>query len=59
MMDKGEVLGRRRRSSEDVNEAPKTLENEPVDIETEAPVEDNAPVERLGPDEADAPEADG
>ena len=58
-MNKGEAHGRRRRSSEDVNEAPKTLENEPVDVETETPMEGNASVERLGPDEADAPEADG
>jgi hypothetical protein len=43
---------RRKRSSysEQTDEAPKLLEDEPVEMERELPAEDNSPVERTEPD---------
>jgi hypothetical protein len=42
---------RRKRSSyaEQTDEAPKLLEDEPVEVERELPAEDNSPVERTEP----------
>ena len=40
---------RRRSYSEQTDEAPKLLENEPVEVERELPAEDNSPVERSEP----------
>ena len=42
---------RRKRSSysEQTDEAPKLLEDEPVEMERELPAEDNSPVERTEP----------
>ncbi len=42
---------RRKRSSyaEQTDEAPKQLEDEPVEVERELPAEDNSPIERTEP----------
>ena len=41
---------RKRRSySEQTDEAPKLLEDEPVEVERELPAEDNLPIERTEP----------
>jgi hypothetical protein len=41
---------RRGSYSEQTDEAPRLLENEPVEVERELPAEDNSPVERTEPD---------
>lgn len=41
--------GRRSSYSEQTDEAPKLLEEEPVEVERELPAEDNSPVERNEP----------
>jgi hypothetical protein len=42
--------GRKRKSySEQTDEAPKLLEDEPVEVERELPAEDNSPIERTEP----------
>lgn len=41
--------GRRSSYSEQTDEAPKLLEDEPVEVERELPAEDNSPVERNEP----------
>jgi len=35
--------------SEQTNEAPKLLEDEPVEVERELPAEDSSPIERIEP----------
>ena len=40
---------RRGSYSEQTDEAPKLLEDEPVEVERELPAEDNAPIERTEP----------
>jgi len=39
----------RRSDSEQIDEAPKLLEDEPVEVERELPAEDNSPIERSEP----------
>jgi hypothetical protein len=51
-------LKRPRRSyDESADEAPNTLENEPVEVEREGPAEENEPVESLGDDRDSEPPA--
>ena len=48
---RGPRRGRRNRSSyaEQTDEAPRLLEDEPVEVERELPSEDNSPIERSEP----------
>lgn len=45
----GEPPRQRNSHSEQTDEAPKLLENEPVEVERELPAEDNSPIERTEP----------
>ncbi len=49
--------GRRRSYDESLDEPGKLISNEPVDIEKEAPAEENEPIERPEPENTSTPPA--